>query len=427
MKKSSAIKIQKIFRSYFDRKLFKLKYSLFWYNNIYLPSIIKIQSYLRGYNVRKDIALLKLRQEKANVIKRNYIRYKDYQFGKKLREEIQLLKKNNYVMLIQKNVRTFLQRKKYKELLLISNGKKNYAAKIILRVWRNYKFQLKFKELIEENLKMLEKKKLKILKNLRSEIINDIKEARVDISNVKSTISRAEIRLKEIDTFDLEASIRLKKIKLEMDKLTTEDFERGWAESLCQEYEYIIHQQLMCREEYRLLKNRLIILNNELLDLHIEIEEAEVEYDDLNCEVIELFEKSRRRQIQYAQMKANRHLMKLIYRERVHWKIETNRTLKIRKERLRKHQENTKVSSKFNNNNSFDLFHNYFFFSKLALIEILHTILRLTQNIALKLETLRLFLLKRSWIEKLSREMRNLVHVIINNMLFLSLILTTQL
>ena len=114
-----------------------------------------------------------------------------------------------------------------------------------------------------------------------------------------------------------------------------EDFEKGWAEALGQEYETIAHQELMAREELRLYRHRLYLAEEELFALYLEYEENELEIDQLDQLMIGAMEKSRLRQILYAERKANLNTFKAIYREKVHWKVTSNRTKKVFNNRQR--------------------------------------------------------------------------------------------
>jgi hypothetical protein len=110
-------------------------------------------------------------------------------------------------------------------------------------------------------------------------------------------------------------------------------FNTGWAEALGQEYEFIVHQQLLAKEEIRLIRNRIMNIERETLQLFLELEETEMEFDDVDSFSNEMVEKSRIVHLQRAERKASYYLNRLIYRERVHWKVESNRVNKMRNTR----------------------------------------------------------------------------------------------
>lgn len=107
----------------------------------------------------------------------------------------------------------------------------------------------------------------------------------------------------------------------------------GWAEALGQEYEFITHQELMAKEELRLVRNRLMNLSKEITDLLLELEECEMEFDTVDAASNEMVEKARMMQLVRSEKKAYFYINRLRYRERVHWKIESNRVDKMRNQR----------------------------------------------------------------------------------------------
>lgn len=96
------------------------------------------------------------------------------------------------------------------------------------------------------------------------------------------------------------------------------------------EYEFIAHQELLAKEELRLIRNRLMNLGKELVELFLELEECEMEFDEVDAVSNEMVEKARTMQLARAERKASFRLNRLKYRERVHWKVESNRVNKMR-------------------------------------------------------------------------------------------------
>lgn len=78
------------------------------------------------------------------------------------------------------------------------------------------------------------------------------------------------------------------------------------------------------------MRNRILNLEREILQLFLELEETEMEFDDVDSFSNEMVEKSRVVHLQKAERKASYHLNRLIYRERVHWKVESNRVNKMK-------------------------------------------------------------------------------------------------
>eukprot|EP00981_Chlorochromonas_danica_P012052 scaffold4399_cov175-Ochromonas_danica.AAC.2 len=120
-----------------------------------------------------------------------------------------------------------------------------------------------------------------------------------------------------------------------MEQLTVEDYERGWAEALGQEYEYLLQQSLMAKEERRLINQKLYLSDREILSIQLEIEENEVELDEIEQRLLAAGHKAHRRELSIAERKANIQMRKRIFREAVHWKVDSNRKLKMLRARPR--------------------------------------------------------------------------------------------
>jgi len=111
----------------------------------------------------------------------------------------------------------------------------------------------------------------------------------------------------------------------------------GWAEALGQEYEQISYQCMQAREEMRLLRHKIYTTEEEILALQLEYEEQEMELDTMDVKSMEVMQLNHLREIQTAETQARRHWQKMIFREKVHWKITSNRA-----NRVARHRERTK-------------------------------------------------------------------------------------
>jgi stress-induced morphogen len=327
--KNSALRIQRVYRGYYDRKLYKLKYYFFFYFHIYIPMAIKVQSYIRCFLAMCKVSLLKRRYRAAKTIQQSYRGYRTYLKQQEFRRRLLEAKRVRHVVVIQKYIRRYLTFKKYQRWITIQRGKELLAAKMILRAWKVYQINKKYSLLLEDFRIQREQQLLTKYETLKDKIKHDLKEITIDIHLIGKSVDRYKVRQKELDQFLSQAAFRLSKINKEMSLLDMEDFEKGWAEALGQEYEYVTHQELMAREELRLVRHKIYILEEELFSLYVEQEENEMELDRMDQLMIATMEKSRLRQILAAERKSNNALWKNLYREKVHWKITSNRTKKV--------------------------------------------------------------------------------------------------
>ncbi len=109
----------------------------------------------------------------------------------------------------------------------------------------------------------------------------------------------------------------------------------GWAEALGQEYEYLSYQSLHAREEIRLLRHKLYLTEEEILSLQLEYEEQEIELDIVDVKSVATMHANHLREIETAERQAQKHWQKMIFREKVHWKIDSNRSARVFRHRKR--------------------------------------------------------------------------------------------
>ncbi len=132
--------------------------------------------------------------------------------------------------------------------------------KVIIRAWKNYLLQRKYRNILEDFRRKVYHKTIKKYIDNRMEIFNDIKEIQFDMTSNDKSVEYLKKRVKLIETFEAQgmrslcrvfffdfcnvilfiiliisiliASVRAKNVKLEMASLKVEDFERGLLISL---------------------------------------------------------------------------------------------------------------------------------------------------------------------------------------------------
>jgi hypothetical protein len=88
----------------------------------------------------------------------------------------------------------------------------------------------------------------------------------------------------------------------------------------------------------RLIRHKLYMVEDEIFSLSTELENNELELDELDQFMVEVLQAGRIRQMVNSEKKANLNARKQIYREKVHWKITSNRATKILNNRTRYNQ-----------------------------------------------------------------------------------------
>lgn len=327
--KTAAVAIQRIYRGHYDRMIYRLKHHKRWYKQVYLPAVLKVQCKIRQYIACRIVADKLRHTRAARVIQRSFRYHVRYERTKVQRRELMRLRVARRVVVIQKHVRRFLARKAFLQKLLAYRGRVVLAAKVIMRAWRTYKMEQTYSFLMEETRKENEKKLYDKLVEVIHGVKIDVREAYIDLDTTMKSRDRYKERAKQLDQYITQAALRMENIKREMTKLTMEDFERGWAEALGQEYEYVIHQEMMAKEEIRVIRAKMRQLQEEILTLQLEIEESEMELDEMDQRCIELINQMRLRLIREQERKADKNMRRLLYRERSHWRIRSNRVNKM--------------------------------------------------------------------------------------------------
>ena len=344
----SALQIQRVYRGRLDRELSSRLAKKRWYTTRFIPAVILVQTWCRMFVVRREYQDLRRRKKAATVIQRCY-RYSISRAEALARWHASLARKRDLMVAqMQKIVRAFQARKLFKRLAFASNGKRILAAKTILRAWINFRNSKRFTTLLEEfRVEMLGKKIIKLQSaNVENEL--DRKEIHFDIHNIKKAIQKTKDRIKSLDVFRIQAEVRLNTVAKELKNITTEDFERGWAEAYDQEYSSLNQMLAMANQEMRCLRVKLNKQNTELLELHLELESCEIEEDEIANREVEALEALRRAQVGIIERKLTDHKNRLIRREKCKWKIDSKRLKVIQRNRDNMHGIIEKV--KYNTN-----------------------------------------------------------------------------
>lgn len=171
------------------------------------------------------------------------------------------------------------------------------------------------------------------IRTAREELEKDLEEVYEDVDHSVKATERTKKRIVEIEQFLAQASLRIPAIQEELANLDPEDHDRGWAEAFWHEYESLTHQEVMAKEELRLLKANLIRRKEETLSLLLEVEETEVELDRVAVLEMEACEGLRRAEVGRIERKVNDQRNRALRQERMKWKIESNRVNVIRRNR----------------------------------------------------------------------------------------------
>jgi stress-induced morphogen len=230
-RKHAATQIQRLYRGALDRQLYRMKAHIRWYNTRYIPAIIYIQACTRRYRAAKYVYFLKSKNRAVLKIQQSYANYCAKKLAKAVVRDLRKMREFRAASNIQRYVRRRIAIVAFRRKQLEYKGKITAAAKIIMRAWTNYLLSRRYKHLLDEHRRKAFGRRIEKLIENREDVHMDVKEIQVDIALATRAIERYKDRIKLVETFEAQASIRQGKVKLEMSQLKPEDFERG--ECLC--------------------------------------------------------------------------------------------------------------------------------------------------------------------------------------------------
>jgi hypothetical protein len=338
VEKWAATMIQKIGRGSIDRERVRIKKKDKWYRTVFIPAIIRTQAVARRHLAHNWFIELRRRHRASTYIKQWYKRMlRRAEMMRKwriLQEEM----RNRQVAQIQKIIRGKLARKLFHRMRIADHGRKVLASKVILKAWVSFRDARRFKKLYDEHMAKKRSLVIEKMEKARKQICEDLAEAKKDLAYSRRCVQLVETRLEEVDLFYVEAELRVAKVSKELDELTPEDVEHGWAESFGVEIEGLYNQMNMAKEERRLRIVQLKNAQREYVNISIEQEELEAELDAANVKEAENMEKIRLGEIMAVEKRLKDLKDRKIRIEKCRWKIKSNRRNiieRIRDEKLK--------------------------------------------------------------------------------------------
>ncbi len=225
--KRAATDIQRVFRGRIDRQIAGMKAHIVWYNERFLPAIVLVQAVARRFRAQRAFVSVKQRAKAASFIQAKFRNYARRRVASAIVEQLRIARKFMAVTKIQCMVRRHTAMANFRRMMLQYSGRVVQAAKMIMRAWVNFKVSRKYQFLLQEHRHKLYARKIEKYIAVRRNVLVDIKEIRSDVQLAEKVIGRLKVRVREIDVFLQQASVRSVNVKAEMMKLTTDDFERG--------------------------------------------------------------------------------------------------------------------------------------------------------------------------------------------------------
>ena len=331
--------MQRIVRGRLHRVLVAAVKRRHHYETVFLPLVVRLQAVARGKMARPSTAPPLDRNFFALSIQWAYRRYRKSKriIETKLEEGVEA--KKTLTVLLQRTVRMFLAKIKFRRMYLLNEGKRLRASKMILHCWRAFLYRRKYEKLLSYHRLKLFASKLVSLENSRHELEEDLNEIRSDLDNISKVILSTQQRINAIREFLLQVENRLPKIVKHLQSLDEQDFSHNWEEALSQEHESLSRRYIHAKEELRMLRHMLINKRKEQLRGFLEQEEAEIELEGLCILEVETYENIRRNHLQSIGRQIERTRAFKVRREKCFWRLEN-----LRRTVIEKAQRNTKAN-----------------------------------------------------------------------------------
>ncbi|CAM9236463.1 unnamed protein product, partial [Ectocarpus fasciculatus] len=325
VEKWAATNIQRMYRGVLDRERADCRVKKRWYETRYIPAIVRAQASIRRHLAEKAYKLRVVKYRASTFIKKWYkrmLKRAEYHERQRLLREVY---RGSMAAEIQKIIRSYQARRLFHRMRITDSSNRILAGKVIMRAWVSFRDGRRFKKLFDEHLAKIQQSVVEKMVKAREQVIADKVEALSDLEHSRRTVERVKTRIKEVDLFFTEAELRVRKINSELDCLTPEDIDKGWAEAFGTELSGLVNQMTLAREEKRLRVVQLKKSQKEYIAISIEHEELDIELDAINIRELENMERLRLGEIIAIERRLKEQKERKIRIERCKWKVRSNR------------------------------------------------------------------------------------------------------
>ncbi|GMH80973.1 hypothetical protein TL16_g08778 [Triparma laevis f. inornata] len=332
--RSCAVLLQSHFKGWIDREIMRRRRNKHYEATVVIPSILKMQSYYRGYVCRRNLAELKNQWFQATRIQGAYRSFVAMRLAKELFRLHELKMKGKRCTQIQRLFRGWWWRRHAYQKKASEAARRLYASRIIMRGWIRYRDGRRYRTVKEAWEVEQSAETLMDLDEERAEILEDLDDIELDIAAREKIMRKVNKRVKEILHFNEQVALRLPKVEWEVDNPGPKDITQGWYEAFQDEFERLHNQSRMAREEIRLCKCNLRVLQRELDMLWLEREDVQIDLDGIGLAEHQEFELLRRVEMKRADRRKNEEWEKRVRLEKNKWKVDDVRKAVIRKKRV---------------------------------------------------------------------------------------------
>jgi abnormal spindle-like microcephaly-associated protein len=227
--------------------------------------------------------------------------------------------------IMQRAMRCYRSRTIVTKLRVERDGAQRKATVKIQSAWRKFKNGLRFTLLREAWEVQQSGEVLRECQEDKEGVDDDIADVKDDTKRIRKCRKHAIHRIRELRDFQWESERRLPEVEAEIEKLTEEDIEKGWAEAFETEWDILTNSLEMSEEEVLGKKIQVREYDDEIVLLELELEDLEVDMDENGTRELEELEYLRSLEIKRGMKRAEEDRIKRVRIQRLRWKVQTNR------------------------------------------------------------------------------------------------------
>jgi abnormal spindle-like microcephaly-associated protein len=297
-KNAMAVLIQSHVRGSIARDIFERRMNKKYRLEVVLPCCLMVQTIWRGHAIRRKaerrkkeyFAALAIQQPWKRRCKRVHMQIR----WRAMRRQYEDCNAD----IVQRALRCYAARKLVVQLRDEREGVQHKATLKMQSAWRKYKNGIRFTLLREAWEVQQSGEILTECQEDKEGIDDDLDDVRDDGKRIRKCRKNAIHRIRELRDFQWTSERRLPEVEAEIEKLTEEDIEKGWAEAFETEWDILSSSLEMSEEEVLGKKIQIREYDEEILLLDLELEDLEVDMDENGTREVEELEHLRCIEIQ---------------------------------------------------------------------------------------------------------------------------------
>ena len=259
------------------RSILRRRKAVRYHTHIVTPAAIVIQKRYRILIATRAFTEFRDETKGSCVIQRFWRGIQSCAASKEFFKELTSKRRDYLATVLQSVYRGFKGRRRAVVFKKNAMARRVNMAGVIRRAWLGYVAKRRVKRIKEVHEVKEAWATRKWLKDEGGYIGEDMDSVQVEMKRLRRMKKKVEGRIEELRDFRWETERRIPEVEDELDKVTEEDVERGWAEAFETEWDQLTNQLPMSEEE---LKGKKI----QLRDIEWKLEKLQVRREEKRSE-----------------------------------------------------------------------------------------------------------------------------------------------